>query len=307
MKNLAELPKSEQLAFINSFDHVLSDLDGVMWLQYKPIPGASECMNILKKNGKLIHFVSNNSTNSIDVVKEKLNSCGFDAQNGDIVTPIIAILSHLKEIEFSKPLYVIASNSMKDLLRDEGLTVVEGPQVIEESIPSLLSQVNDDGTIGAVLVEFDLNVNYIKLQKAVTYLRREDCLFITGGGDARIPFGLKNHLIGPHYYMKPLIDLSGREPYQIAKPSLHYNDYIVKRYRISDPTRVLFIGDSITEDLNFATKCGYQKLLVLTGITNKDHLSNWDHPEEYKPQYYVENLNVLHEIVCNCTGVSNKK
>lgn len=57
----------------------------------------------------------------------------------------------------------------------------------------------------------------------------------------------------------------------------------------------------------FATKCSYQKLLVLTGITNKDHLSKWEHPEEYKPQYYVENLSVLNEIVCNCLGTSKKK
>lgn len=68
--------------------------------------------------------------------------------------------------------------------------------MIEESVPSLLSHINDDENIGAVLVEFDFNVNYIKLQKAATYLNRKECLFIAGAGDARVPIGLSVPLIG---------------------------------------------------------------------------------------------------------------
>ncbi|KAJ8972534.1 hypothetical protein NQ317_013849, partial [Molorchus minor] len=96
--------------------------------------------------------------------------------------------------------------------------------------------------------------------------------------------------------LKPVIDITGREPHQIAKPNPNYNELVVERFKITDPKRVLFIGDSVREDLNFATQCGYQKLLVLSGITNAQHLITWEYPEEYKPQYYVESLNELKQI-----------
>lgn len=67
--------------------------------------------------------------------------------------------------------------------------------MIEESIPSLLAHIGDEN-IGGVLVEFDINVNYIKLQKAVTYLKRKECLFIAGGGDAKLPLKPGSYLIG---------------------------------------------------------------------------------------------------------------
>ncbi|KAJ8919373.1 hypothetical protein NQ315_016466 [Exocentrus adspersus] len=311
MKNLAEVSNSEQLAFISSFDHVLSDLDdisfyylGVIWLLYKPLPDVSACINSLRRNGKMVHFVSNNSTVPTDVLKERLSSCGIQAEDENIITPIKAILAYLKKIQFNKKLYVIGLNWIKTLLREEGFSILEGPLVVEESIPSLFSHLNDDENIGAVLVEFDININYIKLQQAVTYLKRKDCIFIVGAGDARLPFGI-GHLIGPHYYINILSDFSGREPLKIAKPSIYYNDFIKERFNnMSNPSRVLFIGDSISEDMAFASKCGYQKLLVLTGLTKKENLSNWEHPEEHKPEYYVESLSVLNRIMETCPSSS---
>lgn len=48
--------------------------------------------------------------------------------------------------------------------------------------------------MGAVILDFDLNLTRIKIQKALTYLKRKDCLFITGACDGILPLG---HNIGP--------------------------------------------------------------------------------------------------------------
>lgn len=99
---------------------------GVIWLLYKPLPGVSECISTLKKNGKKIHYVSNNSSNPLDIIKNRLSSCGIETGNDDIITPITAIIAYLKQIQFDKPIYVIALNTIKDALREEGFTVIEG-------------------------------------------------------------------------------------------------------------------------------------------------------------------------------------
>jgi ribonucleotide monophosphatase NagD (HAD superfamily) len=52
----------------------------------------------------------------------------------------------------------------------------------------------------------------------------------------------------------------------------------------------------ITEDMSFSTKCGYKKLLVLSGLT-KESLDRWIYPEEYKPDYYIDSLKDIHDLL----------
>lgn len=49
----------------------------------------------------------------------------------------------------------------------------------------------------------------------------------------------------------------------------------------------------------FAFKAGYQKLLVLSGVTKPEEIDNWKYPEEFKSDYYVQNLEVLKNILKN--------
>lgn len=54
---------------------------------------------------------------------------------------------------------------------------------------------------------------------------------------------------------------------------------------------------SIPQDMKFAAVCNYQKLLVLSGLTKEEELDNWSHPEECKPDYYVQSLGALFKYV----------
>lgn len=47
----------------------------------------------------------------------------------------------------------------------------------------------------------------------------------------------------------------------------------------------------------FASKGGYKKLLVLTGLTKPSAITDWTYPEEYKPEYYVDNVKTIHDLV----------
>jgi len=42
--------------------------------------------------------------------------------------------------------------------------------------------------VGAVVIDLDANINYIKMTKAVLHLRKPECLFVVGGSDVFIPF-----------------------------------------------------------------------------------------------------------------------
>ena len=45
-----------------------------------------------------------------------------------------------------------------------------------------------DQEVGAVVIDMDANINYIKMMKAVLHLKEPECLFVVGGNEALIHF-----------------------------------------------------------------------------------------------------------------------
>ncbi|CAG9819788.1 unnamed protein product [Phaedon cochleariae] len=308
LRNLAQVPLQEQLDFIDSFDHVVSDIDGVLWVASKTLPGSPECIATFKNLGKRVNYVTNQAVNTVDAIYGRMKQCGISGEPEDIVNPLVGVVDYLKKIKFNKELFVLASNVYKNELRKAGFKVApDPPQIIDESISGLLSNITDDENIGAVVYDYDLNLTFVKLQKCLTYLKRKDCLFIVGGGDKQMPVGELGPIFGNHYFYQGLREISGREPIQFAKPSVHYNEFIVKKFNITDPKKVLFIGDMINEDMKFAAVGGYHKLLVLTGTATKEDVMSWKHPEDCKPTYYVDSLGVLNEIMQCFNDKKHKK
>lgn len=68
------------------------------------------------------------------------------------------------------------------------------PVNLSESILEFVRLIEDDPEVGAVIVDFDVNMNRLKMQKVLTYLKREDCLFIAAACDRELPLGID---IGP--------------------------------------------------------------------------------------------------------------
>jgi hypothetical protein len=63
-----------------------------------------------------------------------------------------------------------------------------------------------DEEVGAVVVDFDTNINYIKMMKAVLHLRDPECLFVAGGIDVFVPVAEDISIIGRcltlvHYFL----------------------------------------------------------------------------------------------------------
>ena len=75
-RNILDLNVSERRQFLNSFDTVLSNTEGVVWLISGNIPRTGEAINLLKKNGKIVLFVSNNSQRSDEEYIAKFKTIG---------------------------------------------------------------------------------------------------------------------------------------------------------------------------------------------------------------------------------------
>lgn len=51
-------------------------------------------------------------------------------------------------------------------------------------------------------------------------------------------------IVGPGYFFEAVADVSGRKPIILSKPSSIFNDFVLTKFHIKDPTKILFIGDT---------------------------------------------------------------
>lgn len=102
----------------------------------------------------------------------------------------------------------------------------------------------DRPSVKAVVYDFDSNCNWIKLNQALFYLRRDDVKFIVGSSDESIVMRENCKFLGPGLASKLLARETGKQPVHCAKPSKVLENYVRDKCKITDPSRVLFIGDS---------------------------------------------------------------
>ena len=73
-------------AVIDSYDAALFDLDGVIYLGDKAVPGVAEAITALRECGVKLGFVTNNAARSPQAVAQHLQELGIDATPDDVVT-----------------------------------------------------------------------------------------------------------------------------------------------------------------------------------------------------------------------------
>ncbi|XP_068618219.1 glycerol-3-phosphate phosphatase-like isoform X2 [Battus philenor] len=268
--NLKDAGKEQVQEFLNSFDTVLSDCDGVLWIDNNAIPGSADTMNYFRKLGKRIFFVTNNSTKIRSDFSLKAQQLGFIASENEILSTSYLVAHYLKSIGFKRKVYLIGSNGIGDELKAVGIEHVGvGPDHVKPDFKSM--QLSDlDPEVGAVVVGFDEHVSYPKFMKAATYLNSEDCLFIATNTDERFPKASSIVVPGSGTLVRAVETCSERKALVLGKP----NEYIRKFLESSglNPARTLMIGDRCNTDIEFGVRCGFQTLLVLTGVTSTKDL-----------------------------------
>ncbi|XP_052133563.1 glycerol-3-phosphate phosphatase isoform X2 [Frankliniella occidentalis] len=283
-------------AFLDENDTLLCDCDGVIWTPSKIIPFAKEAVDCFKDAKKKVLFVTNNSLQSPLPRFEKL---GYSVQEHDVAYPPLAVAQHLRSIGLTKKAFVVAHEHFKDRLRNQGITVVpakkEGARLVKEDILALLSGIQDDSDIGAVVIDVDFNLCYDDLVKAANHLRRPDCLFFVGASDSKVCLESGKVLLGPGYFVSMLEDCTGRKAEVIGKPGRLMIDGYLKKFHAMDMKRTVFVGDTLVQDMGLAHACGMKKLLVLTGMAKLEDLDSCD--SDLIPDYYINSFGDFYHLL----------
>ncbi|GFG35743.1 hypothetical protein Cfor_05197 [Coptotermes formosanus] len=291
LRDISSFNEEEMDAFLASFDTVLTDCDGVLWIGNTPLEGSVQVINRFKELGKKVFLVSNNCISTVNQYMRKIKKFGLHVTEDEVIIPTLVAISYLKEQNLKKKAYILSSSAMKEMLESSDIICSSdvGPDHAVKNVEEFKAEIqNLDQEVGAVVVDFDANINYIKMMKAVLHLRDPQCLFVAGATDVFVP-AEDVTVIGPGCFISTIEMLSGRKAVVAGKPGSLIKDFISKRHPLN-PERTLMIGDSISTDMQLATNCGFQKLLVLSGFSA---LEDTKEDSTNLPHYYAKTLGHL--------------
>lgn len=286
---------------INSFVFFFFHFDtGVLWLSNKTIDGGATVLNRLQEIGKRVFFVTNNATKSRDTYVKLAHERGYNITKEQIITPILATISYLKSINFDKKIYTIGRSVVPELKQYNIYCVDETDDDLINTHYSNITKdsLNLDPNVGAVLINYNPNFHYTHMLKATNYLRDPNCLFLATCMDDRIPHHDNDIIIpGISPAARAIEACSYRKINNLGKP----NPSICKSLLndgITKPSRTLMIGDNATTDILLGKNCGFQTLLVGSGIHGLNDIERWQNSENdddkrFIPDTYINKLGDL--------------
>lgn len=305
LENLDNRSTFEQ--FLESFDTIVTDCDGVLYVNNDPIDGVAKALNTLRRYGKKIIFATNNSTKNRVQFLQKLRKLGYEANLNEVFPTSYASALYLKQINFSRTAYILGSQGIADELNNMGIKSfgVGSDPTPDEWAPGQ-ARFKVDPNVGAVVVGFDNQVSFKKLAKACSYVKRSDCLFIASNADESFPSVSPDIFVpGPGLYVSAIKAGTGRDPIVLGKPGRYFFDIIRSQHPTIDPTRTIMIGDRLTTDMPFGHTNGMSTLFVQSGIGTKDEMLEYSHSDDCDdqqcaPDYYLPSLASLNKYMLAC-------
>jgi len=108
------------------------DIDGVLHITMRPIPGAPEFFGALRERGVPHRFLTNSTIATCATLARRLQSMGFGIPEESILTASRATAEYVAAHFPGQPCYLLATGDTVDEFRDAGVELVD---VVEEPAP----------------------------------------------------------------------------------------------------------------------------------------------------------------------------
>lgn len=239
------------------------DLDGVVWLAEQAVPGSPEAIARLREAGEQPLFLTNNSSQRVATLVEKLGRLGIPAAPEEIVTSAQAAATLVEEGE---TVLVCADDGVSEAVEARGARPVR------------------EGPADAVIVGFHTSFDYGRL-KAAFLAVRDGARLIGTNDDPTYPTP-DGPIPGGGSLLAAVVTAAGVEPTVAGKPNQAMADAV--RARLGDQEITLLVGDRPSTDGLMAKRLEVAFCLVLSGVTSAGDL-----PVDPEPAAVAENLAAL--------------
>ncbi|REF00889.1 HAD-IIA family hydrolase [Thermomonospora umbrina] len=242
----------------------LSDMDGVLVHEGRPVPGASEFIRRLSASGKRFLVLTNNSIYTPRDLAARLAAAGLDVPAPSIWTSALATAQFLDDQRPGGSAYVIGEAGLTTALHEAGyvLTDIDPDYVVlGETRTYSFSQI----TKAIRLIE--AGARFIATNPDPIGPSHEGSLPACGAVAAMISKG------------------TGVAPYFVGKPNPLMMRSALNRVEGHSETTVM-IGDRMDTDVLAGMEAGLQTVLVLTGVTRREEIDRFP----YQPSRVVPSI-----------------
>lgn len=239
------------------------DLDGVVWLSGRPIPGADEAVARLRGAGVRVLFATNNSAPTRAELHERLGHCGITVDDGDLLSSADVAAGLLAT---GSRAVVLAADGVREALASRGVVVVP------------------EGPADAVVVGITRTFTYDGLAAAAAAVRG-GARFIGTNEDATFP--TPDGLVpGAGAILAAVATAAEAAPEVAGKPHRPTAEAIAAR--VPQGQLRAMVGDRPSTDGALAAQLGIPFALVLSGVTREGHV-----PEDADPAVVAPDLAAL--------------
>jgi 4-nitrophenyl phosphatase len=239
------------------------DLDGVVWLTGRPIPGADEAVDRLRGAGVRVLFATNNAAPTRAELHRQLAHCGIMADDADLLTSADVTAGLLAP---GSSAVVIGSGGLVEALSRRAVTVVP------------------EGPADAVVVGLTRDLSYDALARAASAVRA-GARFIGTNGDPTFPTP-EGLMPGAGALLAAVSTAAEATPEVAGKPHRPTADAIAARVAAGELRAM--VGDRPGTDGRLAAQLGIPFALVLSGVTTAGHV-----PPEADPAVVAPDLRTL--------------
>jgi HAD superfamily hydrolase (TIGR01458 family) len=234
----------------------LIDLDGVLYNDNQPIPGATEALAHLRARGYPFRFATNTTLRCRASLQRKLAGLGFEVSEDEIFSAPVAAAKYLRSQGQPRVFLLLKEDAHRDFA---------GLEITDQQPDFVVMGDMGDGYNATLLNKaFRLilgGAELIALQKN-RYWKTAEGLTLDAG-----PF-----VVALEY-------ATGQQAKVIGKPSPDFFRLAVDDLGMS-PAQVAMIGDDIEVDVGGAQRAGLKGILVRTGKFQEADLQSGIEPDE---------------------------
>ncbi len=227
-----------------AYQAVLLDIDGVLTVSWRALPGAVAAVAELRAAGYPLRFITNTTSRSRAVLSETLLAAGFEIPAGEILTAPAATAACLRREYPGKRCYLLTSGDVE--------SDFEGIALTGQGEPA------DVVVIGGAGIEFShdaLNHAFRLLQGGAPLIAMHRNLYWQTADGLTMD-------AGP--YILALEQATGAHATVIGKPARAYFEEALAGLGTSTADAVM-VGDDIEADVQGAQDAGLAGVLVRTG------------------------------------------
>ncbi|MGZ5354176.1 MAG: TIGR01458 family HAD-type hydrolase [Actinomycetota bacterium] len=235
------------------FDGVLLDIDGVLTVSWKPLPGAVDTIGWLREHDIPFRLITNTTTHTRRDLSRTLASVGIAAAPDEIVTSVVATAAYLRSTHPDARTFVLSDgDATADLegvriVQDEADVIVIGGAYEGFDYPTM-NRVFRMLMDGAHLVAMHRNLHWWT----------SDGWQLDGGA-----------------YVAGLEEATGRPATVCGKPAAAYFAAALDQIGVS-AARAAMVGDDVASDVLGAQAAGLTGVLVRTGKFRPEDLERVD-------------------------------